>query len=101
MENELEITKVVKSDRIETVDSRGGKRTKMPSTVSLVVDHRFANEAQELLMDLKEGKTADHGLIGMELVAVYAQPKPEEAEKIVENLNTDLDNAGQGGGHET
>lgn len=74
----MTITKLIKSDRIETVDSRGGKRTKMPSTVSLAVDHRFANEAQELLMDLKEGKTAETGLIGLELVAVYAEEEPDK-----------------------
>ena len=96
MENELEITKVVKSERLETVDSRGGKRTKMNSTVSLAVDHRFANVAQQLLMDLKEGKTAETGLIGLELVAVYAKPKKDESEEIVDDLNNDLDNLDQG-----
>lgn len=74
--------KLIKSDRIETVDSRGGKRTKMPSTISLAVDHRFANEAQELLMDLKEGKTTETGLIGLELVAVYAVEETETQENM-------------------
>ncbi len=63
----------IKSDRIDSVDSRGGKRTKMPSTISMSVNHRFANEAQELLMDLKEGKTPTEGLIGLELIAIYAE----------------------------
>ncbi len=82
----MTIKKLIKSDRIETVDSRGGKRTKMPSTISLAVDHRFANEAQELLMDLKEGKTTETGLIGLELVAVYAEPD-KVSDEVGENLD--------------
>lgn len=93
----MTIKKLIKSDRIETVDSRGGKRTKMPSTISLAVDHRFANEAQELLMDLKEGKTTETGLIGLELVAVYAEVEIDQ-DKAEEDLELD---GSQGGGHES
>ncbi len=67
----------IKSDRIDSVDSRGGKRGKLPSTISMAVNHRFANTAETLFINLKEGKTPTQGLIGLELIAIYAEDQED------------------------
>ena len=81
-------TEDIKSITISEVDSRGSLKSKMPSTIKMSVGHRFGHEAQSLMLDLKEGITPESGLIGLKLIAVYAD---DEAEQIVGDMQNELD----------
>jgi len=80
----------LKSETISTVDSRGSLRSRLPSTVTMSVSHRFAAEAQGLVIDLKDGITRESGLVGLKLIAVYAD-EVDEVEKVVSELNLELE----------
>ena len=81
-------TEDVKSIIISEVDSRGSLKSKMPSTVKMSVGHRFGHEAQSLMLDLKEGITPTTGLIGLKLIAIYAD---DEAEQLIDDMQNELD----------
>ena len=90
-------TEDVKSITISEVDSRGSLKSKMPSTVKMSVGHRFGHEAQSLMLDLKEGITPTTGLIGLKLIAIYAD---DEAEQLIDDMQQDLDIVGKEEGEE-
>ncbi len=78
------MTEEIKSRALDSVEYNGGKRTRRPSIVTMAVDHRFAVEVSELNEDLKNGNERTEGLIGVKLVAVYADPGESVHGKHVE-----------------
>jgi hypothetical protein len=74
----------IKSRALDSVEYNGGKRTRRPSIVTMAVDHRFAVEVSELNEDIKNGGERTEGLVGVKLVAVYAEPGESVHEKHVE-----------------
>lgn len=96
MKERKEILKSV----IYSVTPRGSIKTNKPSTVEMTVDHRFANKADELYQDLKEGIEPQGKLIRLELVAVYAEEEvikktiPFSENKIVQDF---LDSGSEAG----
>lgn len=89
---------------IESLRYTGSFSTKKPSTVTMVVTHKFATEVANLIEDYqKKGIEPEEGLIRLELIAHYADDSiaPEEqqyevvdedemAEQIVDKLNEDI-----------
>ena len=71
------IREEIVSKQIEQVVPRGGIKTKKPSVVTMAIEHRFASRAYDLFEDRKAGTEAETGLIGLKLVAVYEDGKPE------------------------
>jgi hypothetical protein len=75
---------------IYSVTPRGSIKTNKPSTVEMTVDHRFANKADELYQDIKEGLEPQGKLVRLELVAVW-----EEDEQVID-LKLMNDGSGDG-----
>ncbi len=73
--------KTLISSQIEEVKSNGSIRTKKPSIVSVAINHRFAIEAQGLFLDIKSGIEREHGLVRLELYAVYEGGEEELGER--------------------
>lgn len=65
-------TEVIRSKNVEGVVPRGGLRTKMPSVITMAVEHGFAIEAAGYFEERKAGNIPTTGLIGLQLVGVYA-----------------------------
>ena len=71
------------------VRANGSISTRKPSTVTMQIGHRLANDAYGLFLDEQEDKKPITGLTGFELVAIYedgeAEPEPIKIE-IEEDL---------------
>jgi len=90
-------SEVTKSRNVEGVIPRGGVRTKMPSVITMAVDHRDAIHAADFFEERKAGNEPDKGLVGIKLVFVYEDGDagiPVPSEPISIDVEEDVDDEG-------
>ncbi len=75
------------------VRANGSIRTNKPSTITMEIGHRLANDAYGLFLDEKEDKKPEIGLIGFKLVAIYedGEPEPEPVEIEIEGFDVNIE----------
>lgn len=87
------------SVKMENCECVIGKSTKKHNTVSMRVSNKDIIEVLELYEAEKRGEKPEDGIIGLRLVAVYAEEQKEDAQKelpvngedLVDQMNDELD----------
>lgn len=76
-----------KSTKIENVNCVIGQNTKKPNTITMRIAEADILEAVALFKTLREGNKPETGLIGYELIAVYADESDVDNEVIELDLS--------------
>lgn len=78
------MTKQIISTKMENVKCVIGQNTKQPNTITMRVPETEIIEAVNLFKTLREGNKPESGLLGYELVAVYADGSDKKEDEIIE-----------------